>query len=267
MGIPKADGGMGFRDIHHFNLALLAKQCWRLIQEPDSLWARILKGLYFPDCSFMDVVKGYRASWSWSSLLEARDCFMGEGFWQVVNGNDINIRNDRWLPHPNAAKVRVIGAILADGPVSVSSLIDWDLKQWNTRDVDNVIHPHDLHRITNIPIGDGIGKDRFLWPWRKNGMFSVGSGYHWFHSKATISRSPNTGSSHQFDPKIWKVLWNIKTLPKVRVFLWRVIHGAAPTMSSLHKRRIVSNPLCPLCGMAEETFKHLLLLCQWVDPI
>ena len=122
MRIAKADRGMGFRDIHHFNLALLAKQCWRLIQEPDYLWARILKGLYFPDCSFMDAVKGYRASWSWFSLLEARDCFMGEGFWQVVNGNDINIWNDRWLPHPNAAKVRVIGAIPADGHVSVSSI-------------------------------------------------------------------------------------------------------------------------------------------------
>jgi hypothetical protein len=43
---PKRAGGMGFRDLHLFNIAMLGKQGWRLITKPDTLCARILAGKY-----------------------------------------------------------------------------------------------------------------------------------------------------------------------------------------------------------------------------
>ena len=34
---PKVKGGMGFRNLRAFNLALIAKQWWRMQQNPNSL--------------------------------------------------------------------------------------------------------------------------------------------------------------------------------------------------------------------------------------
>lgn len=54
MGSVKNQGGLGFRDLCSFNRALLAKQVWRMIEDPHSLVSRIFKQKYFPNCDVMD---------------------------------------------------------------------------------------------------------------------------------------------------------------------------------------------------------------------
>lgn len=47
MSISKHKGGLGFRSLYDFNIALVGKQCWKFIKEPQSLVARLYKARYF----------------------------------------------------------------------------------------------------------------------------------------------------------------------------------------------------------------------------
>ena len=49
---------MGFRNIHTFNLAMLAKQMWHLIIGTQSLFYKVYKARYFPKCSFLEAEIG-----------------------------------------------------------------------------------------------------------------------------------------------------------------------------------------------------------------
>ena len=46
--LPKSEGGLAFKNLHHHNVSLIAEQAWRLLSRPQSLVARIFEEKYFP---------------------------------------------------------------------------------------------------------------------------------------------------------------------------------------------------------------------------
>lgn len=69
----KHSGGLGFKDFSNFNLALLAKLGWRILKNPEALWVRIIKAIYFPETDFLHASKGPKTSWAWHSILSGRE--------------------------------------------------------------------------------------------------------------------------------------------------------------------------------------------------
>ncbi|XP_031104375.1 uncharacterized protein LOC116007848 [Ipomoea triloba] len=66
MCCPKAYGGLGFKKLSSFNVALLAKQGWRFLTQSGSLAARLFKARYYPKCDFLEAKIGANPSYCWS---------------------------------------------------------------------------------------------------------------------------------------------------------------------------------------------------------
>ena len=68
----KKRGGLGFRDLQNFNRAVLGKQVWRLMTNPNSLVTKILIVKYYSKKSILKCRVPYNASWIWQSLIEVK---------------------------------------------------------------------------------------------------------------------------------------------------------------------------------------------------
>ena len=97
LSAPKVYGGMGIKDLSAFNLAMLGKQGWKFITEPNSLIARIFKARYFPSGSYLTATVGHNPSYVWRSIMRARFIVRGGARWSIGSGATIPILNEPWL--------------------------------------------------------------------------------------------------------------------------------------------------------------------------
>ena len=86
----KIRGGLGFKDIFSFNHALLAKQGWRLLHNPESLMAKILKVKYFKYSGFMEAKLGSKPSFVWRSIIWGRELRQEGLRWRIGQGTKIS---------------------------------------------------------------------------------------------------------------------------------------------------------------------------------
>jgi hypothetical protein len=73
----KEFGGMGFRHLYGFNLAMLGKQGWNLLTNQDTIVTRIFKARYFPDSDFLGALLGHYPSFIGRSIYTSQAIVRG----------------------------------------------------------------------------------------------------------------------------------------------------------------------------------------------
>lgn len=140
MSFAKSKCGLGFRNLHGFNIALPGKHVWNFIHSPNSLVSRVFKERYFPSSNVLKAERGQGSSFLWSGIWSAKED-LTKGFrWVLGNENDISATRDPWLRGKSDFLVEQAQRY-EERNEKVSSLFLHDEKKWNVTLVrDQFLH-------------------------------------------------------------------------------------------------------------------------------
>uniref|UniRef100_A0A803NFE6 Reverse transcriptase domain-containing protein n=1 Tax=Cannabis sativa TaxID=3483 RepID=A0A803NFE6_CANSA len=246
-------GGMGFRNLRDFNLALLGKQGWRLLTRTDSLVSMVFKARYYPHGSYLNAPLGNNPSFVWRSIWEAQQLVTKGTRWCIGDGNNINVVGEAWLPDPHNPFVSSSHPALSG--VKVSSLMVPGLRCWDVELIDDLFNERDKSLILQIPLQVAECIDHVIWSSDPSGIYSVKSAYN-------LLQQINGRWSEEEASAFWKSLWKLKIPPKIKNLIWRAGTNCLPTMTHLRTKRVEVSLLCPFCQSANETTLHCLVTCQ-----
>lgn len=256
--VPEEEGGLGFRDFRDFNLALLAKQVWRLLTSPQSLLARVLKGRYYRHSNPLRTGKANSPSFGWSSLMAAKPVLANSLRRTIGTGAETKVWEDVWIPtaQARAAKPKTV---IVDPDLKVHHLIDFDNKDWNIDLLNEVIAAEDIPRILSLRISKSGRRDGYCWKHTTSGCYTVKSGY-----AIAVEQRKKVENEPILEPScnvLKKKVWKLKAPKKIKHFLWQALSGFVASASKLKERHCGSDTVCQRCGADIETINHILFEC------
>ncbi|XP_048497403.1 uncharacterized protein LOC104905807 [Beta vulgaris subsp. vulgaris] len=163
--LPKGGGGLGIRNVHLFNKALLAKQAVRIHS-------------------------------SSSSLISQVYCFVK----LIRDGAGTSILEDRWLKG-EAIKLKPGINLEAMGLRQVKDLMKQNHRAWNTPLIWRVFSPDTAIRVLSTYLPQETFHDQFSWSESKSGIFRVKDVYtHFLRQKGNLDLAQTQRS---FWSKLW----------------------------------------------------------------
>ncbi|XP_012435430.1 uncharacterized protein LOC105762058 [Gossypium raimondii] len=134
----------------------------------------------------------------------------------------------------------------------VSELIDGSNAGWKEERVREIFGEYMGDQIYKIPTLHSGLDDHRIWFHNQLGSYSTKSTYSWMTLKY-VGFGP-----HHF---AWRLIWKLHTLPKIKVFCWRMGHDILPTYENISKIRKDFDCMCARCGTEKETLFHALKDC------
>ncbi|KAG7960287.1 hypothetical protein I3843_10G116000 [Carya illinoinensis] len=216
--------GLGFRDLETFNLALLAKQGWRLLHSQGSLFASIFK----------------------ANIYEAKAVIKTGSLWHIGWVDKIKIWTDHWLAESSPRKVISCCNTLAEDACVADLLDSSSPNGWNTGLVQQIFLPFEVHSILKTPLFLHWGDDKLVWSGTKNGVFTVKLAYYIAINLKTGVECGSSSPVLAFS-SFWSVLWNLQLPPKIKNFIRRACKDSLSTKRLLFKRHVLASSTCDFC--------------------
>lgn len=146
--------------------------------------------------------------------------------WRVGDGKKILAKSDPWIPGLHT--FRSGWNYIPNTGFKVENLI-LNSGQWNEDYIRQAFLLHEAEAILNIPLNMRGNDDIRFWTAGKNGKYSVKNGY----LLESNSLAPNPFHYGISDHAWLNSVWNLRLLPKVRIFFWRALKDIIPTLVNM----------------------------------
>ncbi|XP_071937636.1 uncharacterized protein [Coffea arabica] len=145
----KGNGGLGFRDLEHFNSALLAKQLWRILMQPYLLVSRVLGAKYKITQTGWDGEAPRNASWVWKSIYSSGLVLQKGIRKRVGDGTTINIWRDKWIMASPTGRIATQKPPACDLQTVADLLIE---REWNKKLIEETFSEQEASQILQMPL-------------------------------------------------------------------------------------------------------------------
>ncbi|XP_010474119.1 PREDICTED: uncharacterized protein LOC104753583 [Camelina sativa] len=258
---PVKHGGLGIRDVTHFNKALLAKLSWRLLTKPHTLFSKVLLGKYCQNASFLECKAPSSASHGWQSICKGRD-LLKENLGMIVgSGASIPLWRTPWLSV--STPLSPMGPPTeASQNLMVADLLLRNSGLWNVELIRSILPIYERDILILKPSATEV-VDFWAWLPSKDGSYSSKSGYHESSKQDEVNVAEASSDSNIEASFPWqKSIWSLKTSPKTKLLLWKAAQNALPVGENLLHRSISDSAKCPHCDEPESTL-HMFFQCEF----
>ncbi|KAE8681196.1 hypothetical protein F3Y22_tig00111338pilonHSYRG00169 [Hibiscus syriacus] len=168
---------IGIHKTRVMNLALMAKNGWKMFQRKDLLWCKIFREKYLKQEMYMSIKKRENSSSTWRGILKVREVIKNGSKHQIRSDEQTDFWQDWWTgkhalvkeypERENSQNEKVARFILEN-------------KQWDINNLQNMVSRDTIDQIRSTLISwlnHEREEDKIVWGHSKDGQFSVKSAF------------------------------------------------------------------------------------------
>lgn len=234
----------------------MAKLGWRLMNETEAFWSRVLLKKYRRQGTGLHVFEiKSGSSHVWRGIVKSSSALEGVN-WIIGNGQIVSFWADVWV---GEKPLSCLALLPVSGVLMGRRVCDYWVagRGWDWLSFNQLLPASTLLRLPSVALSkDENMEDKLIWNSDKFGPFSVNKAY----------RAVNESSNQEMWIG-WKRIWSIQTKQRVRIFLWLLAHEKIMTNYNCWRRRLTGNPIFLVCEAHEESCLHAVHDCKQAKMI
>ncbi|CAN1177335.1 hypothetical protein LINPERHAP2_LOCUS33046 [Linum perenne] len=131
---------------------------WKIIIQPEALWIKLLKGLYFPRSDFLQTARHHKAYWIWASIMEGRKALIQGLMKNIGDGHGTKIV-EAWILEATGFSANCTNTAAAS---MISDYILNPQRKWDVQNLRTIFPEVVVKQICLISLGLEGYSDRLV---------------------------------------------------------------------------------------------------------